>query len=168
MDLQAVAVTVSLAMSVITLVLLVIQTKSLSTQTRAVAKSLEYGAYLKLVDYLNDVNLELMSNPELKKVFVNLDFLNDHLAEVPDLSIEHVALAWHMLNRYEAAYIGYRHGIVSQYEWTVWQRRLEVDLQLPFIRTVWKSDIQNFAYSAGFVEVVNAATARADAMAAAS
>src|SRR5262245_25683938 len=93
MDFQGIAVTASLVVSFVTLALLVVQTRSLSAQTRAVAKSLEYGAYLKLVDYLNDVNLELMGNPELKRVFIDMDVLNQHLATVPDLSIEQVALA---------------------------------------------------------------------------
>jgi hypothetical protein len=164
MDLQGITVTGSLVVSIVTLALLVVQTRSLSAQTRAVAKSLEYGAYLKLVDYLNDVNLELMNNPELKRVFINMDVLNQHLATVPDLSIEQVALAWHMINRYEAAYVGYRHGIVPASEWTVWQRRLEGDLRLPFIRAVWSYDISNFAYSQGFVDLVIAAIGRVDAM----
>jgi hypothetical protein len=155
MDLQVIAITVSMAVSIVTLALLVLQTRALSVQTRSVAKSLEYGAYLKLVDYLNDVNLELMTNRATQDVFRRMDFIAATLRDNEDLTIESIALSWHMLNRYEAAYVGFRHGIVAATEWAVWRQRLDLDLQLPFLQKVWLQEVKSFAYDPGFVVLVS-------------
>jgi hypothetical protein len=155
MDLQVAAVLVSMAVSIVTLVLLVLQTRALSTQTRAVAKSLEYSAYLKLVDYLNDVNIELMTNKATQDVFTRMDYVADTLRDNEDLSIQSIALGWHMLNRYEAAYVGYRQGILPPTEWVVWRRRLELDMQLPFLRKIWLQEEKSFAYDPGFAAIVS-------------
>jgi hypothetical protein len=155
MDLQVVAILVSMAVSVVTLALLVLQTRALSVQTRAVAKSLEYGAYLKLVDYLNDINLQLMTNEATQGVFRRMDFIADTLRANEDLSIESIALGWHMLNRYEAAFVGYRQGIVPVTEWAVWRQRLQLDMRLPFMRKIWLQEVKNFAYDPGFIALVS-------------
>jgi hypothetical protein len=162
MDLQIVAILVSMAVSIVTLVLLVLQTRALSVQTRSVAKSLEYGAYLKLVDYLNDINLQLMTNQATQDVFRRMDFIADTLRDNEDLSIESIALGWHMLNRYEAAFVGYRQGIVPVTEWAVWRQRLQLDMRLPFMRKIWFQEVKNFAYDPGFIALVSELIAQSD------
>jgi hypothetical protein len=154
LDLQTATLLISIGISIVTLALLVLQTRSLSKQTKAVAVSLEYSAYLKLVDYLNDVNMQILENPGVRSVFAEMDFVADSLRRNPELSVEKIALAWLLLNRYEAAYVGRRHGVISEREWGVWTRRLKLDLQIGFIHKVWMQDINNFDYDSGFVRLI--------------
>lgn len=69
--------------------------------------------------------------------------------------MEKISLAWLIINRYEAAFVGHDLGIISDDEWRVWTKRLRKDLQIPFIREVWRSDVGNFEYNARFVHLVN-------------
>lgn len=50
------------AVNLAALILLLLQTRHLATQTKALSKSLEYTSYQKLVDYTNDVSRLLLEN----------------------------------------------------------------------------------------------------------
>jgi hypothetical protein len=155
MGIERIALLVSLAINLFTLSFFVVQTRYLARQTMALNRSLEYGAYLKLVDYLNEVNLLLLQDAKVAAVFKDLGFIRERLEVNKGLSIEKIGLAWLILNRYEAALVGYQLGVIPQREWDVWTARLEQDLQIPFIRDVWDQDVSNFDYTPGFKKLVN-------------
>ena len=135
MAVERIALLVSLAINLVTLSFFVLQTRYLARQTTALNRSLEYTAYLKLVDYLNEVNLLLFQDAKVAAVFKELDFIRERLEASQDLSIEKIGLAWLILNRYEAALVGYQLGVIPEGEWAVWTTRLEQDLQIPFSAT---------------------------------
>jgi hypothetical protein len=155
MGVERVVLIVSLAISLVTLSFFVVQTRYLARQTTSLNRSLEYTAYLKLVDYLNEVNLLLLQDARVAAVFKDLGFIKERLDTNQDLSIEKIGLAWLILNRYEAALVGYQLGVIPEGEWRVWTARLEQDLQIPFIRDVWDQDVSNFDYTKGFKDLVN-------------
>jgi hypothetical protein len=155
MAVERTALFVSLAINLVTLTFFVLQTRYLARQTTSLNRSLEYTAYLKLVDYLNEVNLLLFQDAKVAAVFKDLGFIRERLEADQDLSIEKIGLAWLILNRYEAALVGYQLGVIPEGEWAVWTARLEQDLQIPFIRAVWDQDVSNFDYTTGFKELVN-------------
>jgi hypothetical protein len=155
MGIERIALLVSLAINVFTLSFFVMQTRYLARQTTSLNRSLEYSAYLKLVDYLNEVNLLLLQDAKVAAVFKDLGFIRERLEVNEGLSIEKIGLAWLILNRYEAALVGYQPGVIPQREWDVWTARLEQDLQIPFIRDVWDQDVSNFDYTPGFKNLVN-------------
>jgi hypothetical protein len=155
MGIERIALLVSLAINVFTLSFFVMQTRYLARQTTSLNRSLEYSAYLKLVDYLNEVNLLLLQDAKVAAVFKDLGFIRERLEVNEGLSIEKIGLAWLILNRYEAALVGYQLGVIPQREWDVWTARLEQDLQIPFIRDVWDQDVSNFDYTPGFKKLVN-------------
>ena len=65
MAIERTAPFVSLAINLVTLSFLVLQTRYLARQTTSLNRSLEHTAYLKLVDYLNKVNLLLFQQAAL-------------------------------------------------------------------------------------------------------
>jgi hypothetical protein len=155
MGIERIALLVSLAINLFTLSFFVVQTRYLARQTTSLNRSLEYSAYLKLVDYLNEVNLLLLQDAKVAAVFKDLGFIRERLEGNEGLSIEKIGLAWLILNRYEAALVGYQLGVIPRREWDVWTARLEQDLQIPFIRDVWDQDVSNFDYTPGFKNLVN-------------
>ena len=124
MAVERIALLVSLAINLVTLSFFVLQTRYLARQSRSLNRSLEYTAYLKLVDYLNEVNLLLFQDAKVAAVFKELDFIRERLEANQDLSIEKIGLAWLILNRYEAALVGYQLGVIPEGEWAVWTARL--------------------------------------------
>jgi hypothetical protein len=157
---QSVALVLSMVISILTLVLLVIQTRALSAQTRSVAKNLEYGTYLKLVDSLNEINLRLMSEPAMQEMFREVGYIADGVDAEESLSISRLALAWHHFNRYEAAFLGFQRGILPDSQWTLWRRRLELDMQVPFLRAAWRVERVNYAYDPEFIACMQRAVDR--------
>jgi hypothetical protein len=92
----------------------VLQTRYLARQSTSLNRSLEYTAYLKLVDYLNEVNLLLFQDAKVAAVFKDLGFIRERLEADQELSIEKIGLAWLILNRYEAALVGYQLGVIPE------------------------------------------------------
>jgi hypothetical protein len=101
MAVERVALLVSLAIDLVTLSFLVLQTRYLARHSTSLNRSLEYTAHLKLVDYLNEVNLLLFQDAKVAAVFKELDFIRERLEANQDLSVEKIGLAWLILNRYE-------------------------------------------------------------------
>ena len=155
MGLQTLALIVSLAVNTATLVVFVLQTRFLAKQTSTLNKSLEYAAYQKLVDYLNEVNMLLLQDPRVATIFKEMDFIQETLDTHAGLSIEKIGLAWLIINRYEAALVGHELGVIPDKEWAIWTRRLGQDLQIPFIRDVWMHDISNFDYTDSFKNLMS-------------
>jgi hypothetical protein len=151
-----------MVISILTLVLLIVQTHSLVVQTRAVAKGLEYSAFLTLVDSLNQVNLSLMSDSGVQDMFRDVGYIADNVGTTENLSIGKLALAWHHFNRYEAAFEGFRQGILPDGQWDLWRRRVALDLKAPFLREAWHVESANYAYDPGFLAFMNEAVGRAD------
>ncbi|HET7519011.1 MAG TPA: hypothetical protein VFN05_15250 [Actinomycetes bacterium] len=120
MAVERLALPVSLAINLITLSFFVLQTRYLAGQTTSLTRSLEYTAYLKLVDDLNEVNLLLFQDAKVAAAFKELDFIRERLEGSQDLSIEKIGLAWLILDRYEAALVGYQLGVIPEAEWAVW------------------------------------------------
>ncbi|HEX3531842.1 MAG TPA: hypothetical protein VH988_32695 [Thermoanaerobaculia bacterium] len=136
------------------MVFLAFQTRHISRQTRTLTRSLEYSTYLKLVDYLNEVSNLLIQDPKVKSIFEEMKFIKDGLAE-KGLTTEKVGLAWLIINRYEAAYMGEQLGVLPDGEWQVWKERLRNDLRLKFVRDVWENDVRSFDYNRGFAKLMN-------------
>jgi hypothetical protein len=157
---QSIALVLSMVISVLTLVLLVMQTRALSLQTKSVAKNLEYGTYLKLVDSLNEINLRLMSEPAVQEMFRDVGYIADGIEAEESLSIARLALAWHHFNRYEAAFMGFRQGILPDNQWSLWRRRLELDMQAPFLQAAWRVERANYAYDPEFLACMQQAIDR--------
>lgn len=141
------------AVNFATLILLLLQTRHLATQTKALSTGLRYTSYQKLVDYTNDVSMLLLENERVVEVFKEMDFVKDGTRR--GLSVEKIGLAWLIINRFEAAFVGHELGIISDDEWKVWTKRLKKDLQIPFIREVWRSDVGNFEYNTRFKDLIN-------------
>lgn len=154
-ELQFWSIIAGLVINFLTLVFFLLQTRHLGKQTSMLARSLEYSSYLKLLDYLNEVSKLAIEHPEVKKIFSELHFVKDSLAGNKDLSIEKIGLAWMVINRYEAAFVGNQLGVLPKGEWEVWKNRLQNDMRLAFVRDVWKDDVKNFAYNRGFLELMN-------------
>ena len=70
------------------------------------------------------MNLLLFQDAKVAAVFKELDFIRERLEANQDLSIEKIGLAWLILNRYEAALVGYQLGVIPEGEWAVWTARL--------------------------------------------
>lgn len=155
MTVEDIALPATLLLNMVALIIVARQTSHLAKQNKAILVSLEYTSYLKLVDYLNEVNSQIFQNERVAQAFSELDFIADHLKSRPGLTVEKVALAWMIINRYEAAMMGYKLGIIPERDWQVWIRRLSKDMRLPFIRDVWICDIQNFDYDPEFKQLVN-------------
>ncbi|MEL6166221.1 MAG: hypothetical protein AAFR37_21575, partial [Cyanobacteria bacterium J06628_3] len=128
------------------------QTKAVVKQTKSVNASLEYTAYQKLVDYTNEVSMLIIKHQSIKDIFSELDFVKQGLKK--GLSIEKTALAWLIINRYEAAFVGHMLGAVSDEEWSVWEERLKQDFNISFVREVWIRDINCFDYNQKFKDFV--------------
>lgn len=167
MKLETIALILTLAINSITLIVLVQQarylskqtkavveqTKYLSMQTKSVGTSLEYAAYQKLVDYMNEVSMLIIEHQSIKDVFSELDFIQQGLKN--GRSLEKTALAWLIINRYEAAFVGHLLGAMPDEEWYIWTKRLQRDFKISFIREVWIQDIGFFDYNQKFKDFVN-------------
>lgn len=129
------------------------QTRYLGAQTESLIRSQEYASYQKLIDYTNLVSLQLLENEKVIKVFNDIGFIKRGI-EGQQLSIEKIGLAWLIINRYEAAFVGHQLGMVPEEEWQVWERRLRKDLQIPFVRDVWVHDVKNYDYNPKYKEIV--------------
>jgi hypothetical protein len=155
MQIEEIVLLVSLAINVGMLILFIVQTRYLSVQTEALRKSIVYSSYQKLNDYINDINLLLLDHKAVLEIFSQMDSMKIRLKEDKSLSVEKIALAWHMLNRYEAAFTGYKLGVISESEWEIWKKRMETDINLPFLRKVWKQDLTTWAYNIEFKQMVD-------------
>lgn len=154
-EFQLWSIIAGLAINFLTLVLFLLQTRHLGSQTKMLARSLEYSSYLKLLDYLNDVSKLAIEDSKVKEIFSELHFVKDSLTENSNLSMEKIGLAWLVINRYEAAFVGNQLGVLPEGEWEVWKDRLKKDAQLSFVRDVWKDDVSFFAYNQGFRRLMN-------------
>jgi hypothetical protein len=72
-----------------------------------------------------------------------------------NLSLEKIALAWHLINRYEAAFTGHELGVIPDEEWEVWKKRLAKDLKISFLVDVWKQDLSSWDYNRKFKQLVD-------------
>lgn len=154
-EFQLWSIIAGLAINFLTLLLFLLQTKHLSKQTNMLARSLEYSSYLKLLDYLNDVSRLVIEDPKVKEIFREVHFVKDSLAANQNLSIEKIGLAWLVINRYEAAFVGNQLGVLPEGEWEIWKDRLKNDVRLAFVRDVWRDDVRTFAYNRGFLDLMN-------------
>jgi hypothetical protein len=155
MKIEEIALIISLAINVGMLILFIVQTKYLSIQTEALRKSIVYSSYQKLNDYINDINLLLLDHKTVVEIFKQMYSMKLRLKKNKSLSVEKVALAWHMLNRYEAAFTGYKLGVIPRSEWEVWKKRMETDVRLPFLHKVWKQDLTAWSYNIEFKHLVD-------------
>lgn len=163
-EFQLWAIIVGLAINFLTLLLFLLQTRHLGEQTNMLARSLEYGSYLKLLDYLNDVSKLTIEDSKVKEIFSELPFVKDNLAANRDLSMEKIGLAWLVINRYEAAFVGNQLGVLPEGEWEIWKNRLEKDMRMAFVRDVWRGDVKNFDYNRGFSDLMNSLVGAASAV----
>jgi hypothetical protein len=154
-EFQLWSIIAGLVINFVTLLLFLLQTRHLGKQTNMLARSLEYSSYLKLLDYLNDVSKLAIENPKVKEIFSELHFVKDNLVANQNLSMEKIGLAWLVINRYEAAFVGDQLGVLPEGEWKIWENRLRNDVRLPFVRDVWRDDVKNFAYNRGFRDLMN-------------
>ncbi|MEV4363139.1 hypothetical protein [Nonomuraea sp. NPDC049625] len=154
MNAQGVAL-LTAAMNLVTLLFVGLQTRALTRQTRLVAANLEYGTHQRLIDYLNEINTMIIDNDRVREIFADIDFIGDSVRRNPEISVQNIALAWSIFNRYEAAHAGYRLGVIKDDDWEIWLRRIRKDLKIPFIRTVWLQDMQNFDYRKDFRDLIN-------------
>lgn len=145
----------SLAVNFFMLVVFVYQTRHLGTQTRMLTRSLEYSSYNKLVDHLNDVSRLHIQDAEVQAIFEEMPFIRKSVQQDPRLAIDKIGLAWIIINRYEAAFVGHQLGVLPAGEWDVWRERLIKDLSLPFVRDVWVNDVKNFKYNAKFTQLMD-------------
>ena len=147
MQTERVVLIISLAINLITLILFL-------SQTRYLSKSLKYSSYQKLIDYTNEVSKLLIENPSVIEIFKDVEFIKAGLNQSQGMSVEQIGLAWLIINRYEAAFVGYELGVIPDVEWKVWKKRLEKDLKIPFIRNVWRNDVGNFEYNKKFKDLI--------------
>lgn len=133
---------------------LALQTELMTRQTSLMMKSLNFDSYLRLNQVLDDLNRLVLTDPGVKQIFSELPFVKAGLLGMPNLSAEKVAIAWMILNRYEASFIGNEMQALPEGEWEVWKNRLRSDLKIDFVRQVWLNDIGSFAYNSKFRNLV--------------
>jgi len=155
MEFEKIALAVSLALNFVTLVLFIVQTRFLAAQTESLKKSIAYSSYQKLNDYINDVNLLLLDHKSAVEIFANLDSVKERIKNNKDLSVEKIALAWHLLNRYETAFTGHELGVIPDDEWEVWKKRMAKDIKNPFVLEVWKQDLTSWDYNKKFKQLID-------------
>jgi hypothetical protein len=155
MQTQDIVLIVGLTFNLSTLIFFIVQTRYLGAQTQALTRSIEYASYQKLIDYTNIISLQLLENEKVANVFRDIGFIKRGLEQGEQISIEKIGIAWLIINRYEAAFVGHQLRMIPEEEWEVWKRRLKKDFQIPFVREIWVHDIRNFDYNKGFKEMVN-------------
>lgn len=155
MEIEKIALAISLAINFATLILFIVQTRHLATQTEALKKSIMYSSYQKLNDYINDVNLLLLDHKSTVSIFAELDSVKNRIKHSENLTVEKIALAWHMLNRYETAFTGHELGVISDEEWEVWKKRMAKDIKNPFVLEVWKEDLTSWDYNKKFKQLID-------------
>lgn len=146
---------ITLIINIGAFIILILQTRYLGTQTEALRKSIAYSSYQKLNDEINVINGLLLDHDSVVKIFNQMKSMKQRMKEYPGLSMEKIALAWHMLNRYESAYIGHKLDVIPDAEWNVWIKRMELDINTDFLREVWRQDIRSWDYDDEFKQLVN-------------
>jgi hypothetical protein len=147
--------TITLVVNIGAFIILIMQTRYLSAQTEALRKSIAYSSYQKLNDEINAVNNLMLDHDSVVKIFKQMKSMKQRMKEYPGLSMEKIALAWHMLNRYESAYIGHKLEVIPEAEWIVWVKRMELDINTDFLREVWRQDLQSWDYDEEFKQLIN-------------
>jgi hypothetical protein len=155
MELDRVVILGSLLINFLTLAVFIFQTRYLAHQTKMLTRSLEYSSYHQLVEYLNDVSKLLMQDPEVQAIFKEMPFIKDTVEQDPALGLDKIGLAWLIINRYEAAFVGHQLGVLPSGAWDIWKERLSKDLSLPFLRDVWLNDLKNSRYNTEFARLMD-------------
>ncbi len=155
MQIEEIALLISLIINLGMLVLFIVQTRYLAAQTESLRKSIVYSSYQKLNDYINDINLLLLDHKAVVNIFKELDSIKKRMKGDKELTVEKIALAWHLLNRNEAAFIGYKLGVISKADWEVWVNRMRQDIRIPFLRKVWRQDLDTWDYDNEFKQLLD-------------
>lgn len=155
LDIQSISVLAGVIISFLTLIIVMLQTIHLGRQTKMLTQNLQYSSYLKLLDYLNELNKLMINNERVKEAFEQVDSVKARMASKRDLSMEKMVAAWFIVNQYEAAFVGEKIGVLPEGEWAVWEKRLKDDLRIGFVRDVWADDVKSFDYDRGFLGLMN-------------